>query len=101
MVLYRGELNLKILWERYKHLTDCHSSKQEVAVKKVTALVIGGVFLFTTKNYRLSLRHATLLLSAMRRAKSLVQPILALLFEGLSSFVRGGDFFGSPYSKAG
>lgn len=40
-------------------------------------------------------------MKVMRKSKSLVQPVLAYLYEGLSSFISGSNFFGSPYLLQG
>lgn len=63
--------------------------------------MVGGVFLFTTSNYRLDLRHTNLLMKFMRRPRSLVQPVQAHLYEGLTCFVNESQFFGSPYLLQG
>lgn len=69
-----------------------------MAIRWVVVFVIAGVFLFTSSRYKLSLTHASLMANhVLRCKKSLVQPVLAYLMQGLTSFVTDGKFFGSPY----
>lgn len=60
-----------------------------------------GVFIFTNGNYGLDLRYTILLLKVMRHPKSLVQPMLTYLYEGITCFVNGSPFFESPYLLQG
>lgn len=97
-VIRNWELNLKLLWAKYKHWIKSDKPSEQASIRRVALLLAARVFIFTTCRYKLLLHHVKLFFNHIAQHKwSLLQPVLAYLMQWLSSFVDGDELFGSPY----